>query len=105
MFARNDLILIPAGSSDGLQWISHAHCVLSGPDGFSDKYILGLTYTDDQVIKDLLTRTLGIQDATVEEVLSNLTNGIPSENFLKASYKYMARKIIHLTDLRIATVR
>jgi hypothetical protein len=92
-FSRVDLILISTVVGD--LWVSHNNCVMSGPVGYRAKYILGPTYGDDYRVVNLLRRTLRIGDATVEDVVADLSCQVPSDTYLKASYEYIAR---NLTD-------
>jgi hypothetical protein len=88
-----NLILISTVVGD--LWVSHNNCVMIGPVGCRTKYILGPTYGDDYSVVNLLTRTLRIGDATVQDVIEDLSSQVPSDTYLKAAYEYIAR---NLTD-------
>jgi hypothetical protein len=68
-------------------------CVWKAPKGFRKEACLELLYGQDPSITSLVRTTLQVEDASVADVLDDLTSSCPSDSYLEESLHYLATKL------------
>jgi hypothetical protein len=102
-FSSQELIFVPLLT--GYCWATVGNCVWNAPQGFRPKYSLKGVYDGDDNISTLLQTTLQIRDASVRAVVDDLTSSSPSDDYLKASYQYIASRFSLLQGHELHYIR